>query len=554
MDGSIRLRSLGRFLYTQNPFYLISCALIIYGLQITSISRDLDLQSTFLAISLAGYTALMSLVVIIVVRYGKVWEDARSIFLVVMIGHLAVSSGIDLLSLDRWALAARLLLGGFLFSLMTSEIVLYCCAVRLPAWYRACYYTSLAVFYAAPVVGGYCVSENQLRVAQWLAPIFSCCIGLSLLMLVPATRQGNRYVKRNGTPWSWPCYPLCAYVVVLVGAGIRSHAIWMSYGSFFGAVVFEPFLILPLVVAALVVLGELADRLHLSQYTGLILGLAPLMVTLGLSQQGMTNLSIRSELREYFGSAITLSLACLVLFYLYFWKRRIAGAGYLATIAMLALGLFAPLPAILVRVGLAPWIITCLSLALFTLTCLAQRRNEWNWLAWGSIGMVSLLQLGAEHNLEGPAIVAASLWAMTIMMTVGWYYDSLCAEVLRGIAAVITIATGAMLSAWAAVDTEAWMLVVLIAVATIAIIYGQIMRRTGWFWVGGIQTSVLLGFAVYLYSWNQSVLTSAMLPIQSGVICLVVGLTITTMKTGVRQRIVRRITSAVPRMAYRSGF
>ncbi len=162
MDGSSQIRSLGRFLYTQNPFYLISCGLIIYGLQVATSEGNLHSRSALLAISMAGYTVLMSLVVVAVVRWGKVWQDARSIFLVVIISQLALSIGFDQLCVDRWQAAAQLLLVGYSLCLITTEFVLRCCGIRFPFWYRLTYYSLLLVFFSMPVAAGYSVANNHL--------------------------------------------------------------------------------------------------------------------------------------------------------------------------------------------------------------------------------------------------------------------------------------------------------------------------------------------------------------------------------------------------------
>ena len=105
MASSSQIRSLGRLLYTQNPFYLISCFLILYGLQIATIaSGDLFSRSIFLTASMAAYMLLMAITCVGVVRLGRVWEDARSIFLVVIIAQIALSTGLDELCVSDWGL------------------------------------------------------------------------------------------------------------------------------------------------------------------------------------------------------------------------------------------------------------------------------------------------------------------------------------------------------------------------------------------------------------------------------------------------------------------
>jgi hypothetical protein len=117
--------SLGRFLYTQNPFYLISCFLIMYGLQIAALAEgDLLSRSVILFASMAAYMLVMAITCIGVVRLGKVWEDARSIFLVVIISQVALSTGLDELCISDWRTASCLLLLGSTFTVIITELVL----------------------------------------------------------------------------------------------------------------------------------------------------------------------------------------------------------------------------------------------------------------------------------------------------------------------------------------------------------------------------------------------------------------------------------------------
>ena len=64
-----------RFLHTHNPFYLISCFLIIYGLQSFAMGggphSGLLSTSIWMAGGIAAYILLMTLTCIAVVRLGK---------------------------------------------------------------------------------------------------------------------------------------------------------------------------------------------------------------------------------------------------------------------------------------------------------------------------------------------------------------------------------------------------------------------------------------------------------------------------------------------------
>ena len=86
-----------RFLYTQNPFYLLSCGLILFGVQYCFKERGretlaqigIELASGFdfgfASIALACYAILMTFTAIVIIRFGKVWDDARSILVVVVL-------------------------------------------------------------------------------------------------------------------------------------------------------------------------------------------------------------------------------------------------------------------------------------------------------------------------------------------------------------------------------------------------------------------------------------------------------------------------------------
>ena len=76
-----------RVLYTHNPFYLISACLFAYGLKLMFRVGDSSvlfnqgsvayMQPWNLMASLAAVTILMAVTAVLIVRLGKVWEDAR---------------------------------------------------------------------------------------------------------------------------------------------------------------------------------------------------------------------------------------------------------------------------------------------------------------------------------------------------------------------------------------------------------------------------------------------------------------------------------------------
>src|SRR5690606_20125594 len=79
-------RTLGSLLYNHNPFYVISAVLMLYAVR--SLYGELEIGAINCWIMMgvfAGYTALLAGIGVLIVRWGKVWEDARSIFVVVLL-------------------------------------------------------------------------------------------------------------------------------------------------------------------------------------------------------------------------------------------------------------------------------------------------------------------------------------------------------------------------------------------------------------------------------------------------------------------------------------
>ena len=111
MSSRSNSRNVLSLIYFHNPFYLISTTLFVYGLKL--LFRDGNssvlfeqgtvtyMQPWSLLASLAGVTVLMAVTAVLIVRCGKVWEDARSLVLIVllMLLAIAVSSIIRLVSI-----------------------------------------------------------------------------------------------------------------------------------------------------------------------------------------------------------------------------------------------------------------------------------------------------------------------------------------------------------------------------------------------------------------------------------------------------------------------
>lgn len=532
--------SIVRFLYTQNPFYLISCFLIIYGLQGIAVSSG-DLLNRSIAMSggIAAYTILMTVICIAVVRCCRVWDDARSIFLVVLISLIALSTGFDQLCIENNRLGSGFASVAGILTIVVIESLLYFSRVRLTRWYRACLYALFVVFLGSPVLFGRAVEQRNDALANWGSLIFSIAIAASLLLLIPAVRQGRRSVRRNRTPWRWPLFPLAAFFVVLVLAGIRAHAIWISFGFYGIAGKFEPFLLLPMLAATLWLIAEcgLGQERHTLQRTA-IFG-APVLLLCGLSNHGMTWLPMRDDLQLWFGSGWTASMAAVLCFYFVMTVRRVRFAEF-GIPAILMLGsLTADVPRVAAERGFELWMLS--ALAAIVLTCIAAKRmgNDWVWtLAAGNVS-VAIAMAFHTYAMGRTGAIVATAFAIGSMMVIGAVFKTPLAQALRVTAAVALVAGTLFCTQRYASGTEAmvrqpwpWLIA---AACAFSAGYAIMVHRKGWVFLSVLHAMLF----VALISWGgfrEGHLKKVNWPISSGLLCLAVGLAITTGKTGAYKR------------------
>src|SRR5579864_1901838 len=84
-------RRLVRLLWTNNPFYLISAWLVFSGLRASFNTGGETFVTWALLGGLAAYTLLLAAAACVLIRLGRVWEDIRTLVLLVALMFLAIS-------------------------------------------------------------------------------------------------------------------------------------------------------------------------------------------------------------------------------------------------------------------------------------------------------------------------------------------------------------------------------------------------------------------------------------------------------------------------------
>ncbi|MDM4018566.1 hypothetical protein [Roseiconus lacunae] len=521
-----------RLLYNHNPFYLISCLLIIYGCQSLAIGGgDVLEKSSTMAGGLAIYSILMAIVCMGVVCFAKVWDDARSIFIVVIISLVATTTGFDELCIERPTLAIGFALASTGLVLLVTETVLTICRIRLSTWYRLSYYAFFAVLIGFPVILGDAVADRNDSLANWGSVLFSSVVGCCFLLLIPAVRQGAVAVADNGTPWQFPLYPLSAFVVMAVLAIVRSHAIWMSFGFYGTAGNFEPFLTLPIAAAAMILIAEagLGLKHRLLQHVALVA--TPLLFFCGQTNSGRTHLPIANELAQYVGGAATASAMVILCLYVYYAVRRIRGALYGIPLVCSIMTIFAPLPVTFVEFGVERWMLFTATGLIWSLMALASRLVEWMWLAHAAMIAVAIVLAGESFGVAMNHWIVAAVYVLVLFLTIGAIFESDLATVLRHVAAAEMVISGAVILFHFLQQSRIELACILFVFAVLMTAYAFLVNRQGWLKIAGIQACLFVG-ALAFQGHRQGQLYRVNWPIASGVISLGIGLAITTGKSG----------------------
>ena len=219
------------WLVQANPFYFISAMLILAGLRLAY--GDVppgSLNCWGMLASLAGYTSVMAIAAVLVVRVGRVWDDARSILVTLVLLFVAISVSLDELLQIAPDQAGALTFAGWAFAALTSEAVLRLCRIPLLWVYRGPYHATLALLFGCPLWvsperTGLLAEETNLRLLAF--PWVAAAIGLTLL---PAVWQGRRANVPNPTPWRWPWYPWSLFGFLLIVCTLRTYVLTLSFG------------------------------------------------------------------------------------------------------------------------------------------------------------------------------------------------------------------------------------------------------------------------------------------------------------------------------------
>ena len=339
-------KSLVRFLYTSNPFYILSADLVFVGLRMSFGPGGPAAQSWALTMSLVGYTLLLATTACVLIRVGRLWDDLRSLLVLVVMMFLAIAMSCDDSMTANPSKGFQGDIGGFVFAVAVTEGVLHAIRLRLPGWYRLAYYVILALMFLYPVALSPLLGDPENPSLQWALFGFSPLAALAITTLVPAARLGWSYLEKNGSPWRWPMYPWALFFVLVGGLCVRCTLLCVSFHYVGGSrTIFGPYFLVPIGLAVSLVWLEI----------GIVSGRRGIMTAASALPMGLVYLAMMGQgdnpvyrdflemfIRTLGGSPAYLTLLAATLFLAYAISRRVPRAWELMAIALAGLAVVGP--------------------------------------------------------------------------------------------------------------------------------------------------------------------------------------------------------------------
>ena len=231
LNRQITLKSLGEMLYSSNPFYLVSAALVLGAVSSGLNASGVGTATLIPLAIMLGYTVLVAATLIGLVRWGKVWDDARSLMMIVMILLLVLSAASDSELLDSLPSGLGRALAGFGFSLIVLETVRRQLAIRLTKRFLIPSVLMLAYLFLYPVwiarlTAGLSSVREHYRITEAIAR-FALSGSFVLLTFLPAVLRDTD--EETGVPWKKSFFPGCIIWCFAAAVMVRTYLMMLSF-------------------------------------------------------------------------------------------------------------------------------------------------------------------------------------------------------------------------------------------------------------------------------------------------------------------------------------
>ena len=344
-DGVPAPRTLPQWISTSNPLYVVSAGLFLFGLRVSFGDPERDVDNWALAAGLAFYTLLLAAAAVLLVRFAGIWNDVRTVLLLVVLMFLATSVTFDELLVMNRPRGIALNLFGLGFAIVLSEGILRSIRLKLPLEFKLPYHLMLALFFLYPMWLASLARNPQSETLMWSLFAFPATAGAIFLLLLPAIRRGPELLRNNGSPWPWPFFPWSLFAFLAAAVVGRSFLVCKSFHLLDGAritdTIYSPFFLVPFGFALVVLLlefGIVAKSRLTTTFTLALSMLFVLMSGIGHRDEPAYRSFLDLFLERTGAAPLLLTLAAASVFHVYAWLRGAAFAteGLTATLAAFA--------------------------------------------------------------------------------------------------------------------------------------------------------------------------------------------------------------------------
>jgi hypothetical protein len=249
---------------THNPFYLLSALLVLWGIRQSVLPKQpIDHVLALWSITVL-YILLLAIITVLVIRLLRVWDDARTLLLIVPILSTTLSMLFDESLIHSTQIGCCLLGASYLFSIGLFEFVLRATGIRLTPMIRGIFYLLSTTLYLYPPImlwltrhaGGGAWAVKGLTL---FAPILSAEF-LLLVFSIPGCKRAH---AQSGTPYPFPLFPFSLFALFWVLSMIRLYLLALAFGpGKWNDVAIDTANFIPFVLVAGVVALELSRATH----------------------------------------------------------------------------------------------------------------------------------------------------------------------------------------------------------------------------------------------------------------------------------------------------
>jgi prepilin-type processing-associated H-X9-DG protein len=335
INKDITFSGLMRFIYRSNPFYLISACLFLYAMTVFFHTSNIWIDNSVPLSLIAAYSALLTGTAILIVRAGKVWDDARSLLFITLFMFIFLSVGMDYIILENLKSAPLMMASWLAFCILLSESMRWGLRIKISLLTLLVYYALLALFFFYPHFLGVLLTEHKKNIV----PVIRGIMGFELiasglfLCLIPVARKGAKLFRDNGTPWKWPYFPWSFFGVLGFAVCCRVYMMSISFipgkgvGPFSRLETgFDLYMIIPSLLAFAVLFSEHAKASKNLNAQKIVLAI-PLLFYMTLFSGVLSRSWLYHEsLMALTGQSKTpfpVAAAAAIIFYAYAWVRRI---------------------------------------------------------------------------------------------------------------------------------------------------------------------------------------------------------------------------------------